>query len=236
MNLAKNNHIVDKNIKQCYNLKHEKGGNIMYYEIYEKLSDKDKNLANYLDYIKNHAVVSMLSRKELLSIINNYGYDIPLTAIDSYLKVKLLRNMNNKFNSDDNIKKIEEISTQITFLLNEKSKKVQPKELLKYKIIALLITNDEALSLLDTNVEENNIKKIYLIFNELSKLLDLDFDYSKININDLKKLNGLVNNYFEHATQNNYLVNNCRIFNIVNINDTIFDTVKKIRKKSKKAI
>ena len=137
----------------------------MYYEIYEKLSDKDKNLANYLDYIKNHAVVSMLSRKELLSIINNYGYDIPLTAIDSYLKVKLLRNMNNKFNSDDNIKKIEEISTQITFLLNEKSKKVQPKELLKYKIIALLITNDEALSLLDTNVEENNIKKIYLIFN-----------------------------------------------------------------------
>lgn len=208
----------------------------MYYEIYEKLSDKDKNLANYLDYIKNHAVVSMLSRKELLSIINNYGYDIPLTAIDSYLKVKLLRNMNNKFNSDDNIKKIEEISTQITFLLNEKSKKVQPKELLKYKIIALLITNDEALSLLDTNVEENNIKKIYLIFNELSKLLDLDFDYSKININDLKKLNGLVNNYFEHATQNNYLVNNCRIFNIVNINDTIFDTVKKIRKKSKKAI
>ena len=208
----------------------------MYYEIYEKLSDKDKNLANYLDYIKNHAVVSMLSRKELLSIINNYGYDIPLTAIDSYLKVKLLRNMNNKFNSDDNIKKIEEISTQITFLLNEKSKKVQPKELLKYKIIALLITNDEALSLLDTNVEENNIKKLYLIFNELSKLLDLDFDYSKININDLKKLNGLVNNYFEHATQNNYLVNNCRIFNIVNINDTIFDTVKKIRKKSKKAI
>lgn len=208
----------------------------MYYEIYEKLSDKDKNLANYLDYIKNHAVVSMLSRKELLSIINNYGYDIPLTAIDSYLKVKLLRNMNNKFNSDDNIKKIEEISTQITFLLNEKSKKVQPKELLKYKIIALIITNDEALSLLDTNVEENNIKKLYLIFNELSKLLDLDFDYSKININDLKKLNGLVNNYFEHATQNNYLVNNCRIFNIVNINDTIFDTVKKIRKKSKKAI
>lgn len=208
----------------------------MYYEIYEKLSDKDKNLANYLDYIKNHAVVSMLSRKELLSIINNYGYDIPLTAIDSYLKVKLLRNMNNKFNSDDNIKKIEEISTQITFLLNEKSKKVQPKELLKYKIIALIITNDEALSLLDTNVEENNIKKLYLIFNELSKLLDLDFDYSKININDLKKLNGLVNNYFEYATQNNYLVNNCRIFNIVNINDTIFDTVKKIRKKSKKAI
>ena len=197
----------------------------MYYEIYEKLSDKDKNLANYLDYIKNHAVVSMLSRKELLSIINNYGYDIPLTAIDSYLKVKLLRNMNNKFNSDDNIKKIEEISTQITFLLNEKSKKVQPKELLKYKIIALIITNDEALSLLDTNVEENNIKKLYLIFNELSKLLDLDFDYSKININDLKKLNGLVNNYFEYATQNNYLVNNCRIFNIVNINDTIFDTV-----------
>lgn len=208
----------------------------MYYEIYEKLSDKDKNLANYLDYTKNHAIVSILSRKELLSIINNYGYDIPLTAIDSYLKVKLLRNMNNKFNSDDNIKKIEEISTQITFLLNEKSKKVQPKELLKYKIIALLITNDEALSLLDTNVEENNIKKIYLIFNELSKLLDLDFDYSKININDLKKLNGLVNNYFEYATQNNYLVNNCRIFNIVNINDTIFDTVKKIRKKSKKAI
>lgn len=208
----------------------------MYYEIYEKLSDKDKNLANYLDYVKNHAIVSILSRKELLSIINNYGYDIPLTAIDSYLKVKLLRNINNKFTSDDNIKKIEEISTQITFLLNEKSKKVQPKELLKYKIIALLMTNDEALSLLDTNVEENNIKKLYLIFNELSKLLDLDFDYSKININDLKKLNGLVNNYFEYATQNNYLVNNCRIFNIVNINDTIFDTVKKIRKKSKKAI
>ena len=208
----------------------------MYYEIYEKLSDKDKNLANYLDYIKNHAVVSMLSRKELLSIINNYGYDIPLTAIDSYLKVKLLRNINNKFTSDDNIKKIEEISTQITFLLNEKSKKVQPKELLKYKIIALLITNDEILTLLGTNIEENNTKKLHLIFNELSKLLDLDFDYSKININDLKKLNDLVNNYFEYATQNNYLVNNCRILNIVNTNDTIFDTVKKIRKKSKKAI
>lgn len=203
----------------------------MYYEIYEKLDAKDKNLANYLDSKKNRAIIFMLNRKEILSIINNYGYEIDENEFGSHLKVQLLKNITKKSTVDDNIKKIEEISSKIVFILNEKSKKVQPKEVLKYKIIALLITNDEILSLFDTNIEENDIKQLYLIFNELSKILDLDLDYAKLNVSDLKELNDLVNNYFEYATQNNYLVNNCRIFNIVNINDTMFNTVKKIRKK-----
>lgn len=206
----------------------------MYYTEYQKLSDTNKNLANYFEFIKNNAILSTLNEAELISIINNYELDICYSnkTSRSYLHHRIMKHICTNFTDDENIIKLEETSEKIIIKLYNKRLNVQKREVTKYKIIELLATQDKILKLLTIDKNKLMNKSIRnLILSVFANRLNIKIDYDSITFEDIIKLKQAIESYFAFYQDNDYMLDNYVTYSIVNTyNTTLNNSVKKLKK------